>query len=75
MKYVLLIAILYLLAGCTAPAIVHEQLNYNAHEMLNSDHKLTPFCTEIVTVTKTPSSWWSVVAPVREVRTTLACTR
>ena len=64
---------LLLLAGCTAPAIVHEQLNFGAHEVLHIDKNLHRGCLEIVTVTKTPSSWWSVVAPVREVRTTLEC--
>lgn len=64
-----------LLAGCTTPAIVSDQLGRNATEMLHADRNLHPGCFVITTTTKTPSSWWSYLAPVRKVTTTLECTQ
>ena len=62
-----------LLAGCTVPKIVHEQLNVNSAELLAVNHKLTSQCTLLVTTTLTPSTWWSIVAPVRKVTSTVEC--
>jgi hypothetical protein len=68
---VLLMALL--LAGCTTPAIVVDQLDRNATELLDVNDKLRGDCRIVTTVTQTPSSWWSWVAPVRQVTSTVEC--
>ena len=69
----MLAAAVVVLAGCSTPAIVHEQLQLNAAELLDVNEKLTSGCSHIVTTTQTPSSWWSWVAPVRQVTSSVEC--
>jgi hypothetical protein len=73
MKLIPVMLALLWLGACSTPAIVGQQLDRNAAEMLNVDEKLLNDCVVITTVTQTPSSWWSWVAPVRQVTTTLEC--
>jgi uncharacterized lipoprotein YmbA len=72
MKLTVIIVAL-LMAGCTTPAIVGEQLNLNAAELLDVNDKLRSDCRIVTTVTQTPSSWWSWIAPVRQVTSTVEC--
>ncbi len=74
MKRLSLVLLAVLLAGCTTPAIVADQLQRNATELLAVNDHLSGDCMALETVTRTPSSWWSWVAPVRQVTTTVACT-
>ena len=73
MKTAIVLAAALLLSACSTPAIVGDQLGYNASEMLEATPNLRRDCRTVTTVTQTPSSWWSWVAPVRQVTTTLEC--
>ena len=62
-----------LLAGCSTPAIIPTQLGVNSTQLIKSSDKLIGQCIAVVTTTQTPSSWWSYVAPVRQVTSQVEC--